>query len=128
MIPTAAGSGMQTSPRGSQVYLHVAAGLPNVSSQQNQVPQQLALLLLQSDMLTMRVMQDSAFQQAVQTGQVQAAAKAAVSLLSVKQSTCCCMNGALHSLNQHFCSLSRACTECGLYICVTSCTHAATLH
>lgn len=34
-------------------------------------------------MLTLRVMQDTAFQQAVQAGQVQTAAKAAVNLLAV---------------------------------------------
>lgn len=39
--------------------------------------------MVQSDVLTLRVMQDAAFQQAVQAGQVQAAAKAAVSLLAV---------------------------------------------
>jgi len=42
---------------------------------------------LQADVLAMRLMQDIAFQQAVQTSHVLAAAKAAVSLLGVRLCT-----------------------------------------
>lgn len=116
MIPTAAGTGLQTSPRASQVYIFasqkaVKSLLVHITAQAAQLlvccMTGTSIMLLQSEVLTLRVMQDTAFQQAVQAGQVQAAAKAAVSLLAVSPAK---KGGLIHSMLAWLHRLS--CTSC----------------
>ena len=86
MVPAiATGQIFHRSPIASQVCVsHMRAVQP---PQQCRAHDTLLCCLLQADVLAMRLMQDIAFQQAVQTSHVLAAAKAAVSLLGVRLCT-----------------------------------------
>ena len=72
------------------------------------------LFAVQSEILALRLIQDSAFQQAVQSAQVEAAAKAAVSLLGVRfcSSTYTAQPATLHT-QCTLCSLiTQSCQAC----------------